>query len=112
MRELSKQEKQVAREVLKRGILNRHVEWQNEVKELLESPVKDGENAFDKSMEITKMARDFFKEAMALEDYYRNSLLIIGLANLYSHHYLTIEDFDGFDEELVKIILSFVRLDL
>lgn len=40
-------------------------------------------------MTVTDKSRKFYKEAMRMEDYYRNSMLTIGLANLLHDGYLT-----------------------
>lgn len=66
----------------------RHAQWHGELKALLDSPLGDG-NEFDRSMIITDKARNFYKEAMRMEDYYRNSMIEIGLAILYHDGYLS-----------------------
>lgn len=101
MRELTKSEKKQAKELLKKGILRRHAEWQNEMRELLDRPF-DAEigNEFDRSMMITDKARKFHKEAMQMEDYYRTSMLAIGLLNLFHDGYLTGEDINALPDEL------------
>ena len=93
MRELTKEEKKQAKELLKKGILRRHAEWHGEIRDLLDRP-HDSEifNEFDRSMMITDKARKFYKEAMQLEDYYRNSLLPSGLVILFRDGYLTADD--------------------
>lgn len=84
--EFSKAERKIAKEKIKIGILRRHQEWQNEIAALINSPYPDDSNAFDRSMEITKRARDFYKEAMRMEEFfinlaYRSPTAIPGTAN-------------------------------
>lgn len=108
MRELTKAEKKQAKELLKKGILRRHAEWQNEMRELLDRPF-DAEigNEFDRSMMITDKARKFYKEAMHMEDYYRTSMLTIGLLNLFHDGYLTGADITALPGELREWIENY-----
>lgn len=54
MRELTKSEKKQIKELLKIGILRRHAEWQNELRELLNRPFDDEiGNEFDRLLAIT-----------------------------------------------------------
>ena len=46
--------------------------------ELINKEYGDDENAFDRCMEVTKRSRDYFKEAMRREDYYRNTMMLSG----------------------------------
>ena len=78
----NKEEKRVIRQVLKTCILRRHKQWQDEMRQLLDSPMEPDSNEFDRSMEITRRSRDFFKEAMQMEDFYRYSRAVIGLSCL------------------------------
>lgn len=105
MRELTKSEKKQAKELLKKGILKRHAEWHSEMRILLDRPFdsKIG-NEFDRSMMITDKARKFYKEAMRMEEYYRNSMMVIGLLNLYEDGYLTSEDIATLPDELKEWI--------
>ena len=108
MRELTKSEKKQAKELLKKGILRRHAEWQNEMRELLDRPFDEKiGNEFDRSMMITDKARKFYKEAMRMEDYYRTSMLVIGLLNLFHEGYLTREDIIGLPDELREWIENY-----
>lgn len=101
MRELTKAEKKQAKELLKKGILKRHAEWHSEMRELLDRPFDSAMgNEFDRSMMITDKASKFYKEAMQMEDYYRNSMLALGLLNLYNDGYLTAEDINPLPDEL------------
>lgn len=70
MRELSKQDYRAAKDVLRVGILRLHEQWQRRLGDLLARPYEDNDNAFDRSMEITTMARDWFKEANSMERWY------------------------------------------
>lgn len=99
MIELTKGERRAVKDLIRIGILRRHAQWQSQLKELLDSPIDDG-NEFDRSMEITKRARDFLKEAMRMEEYYRNSLLLGGIATLYHDGYLNDNDIASLPDEL------------
>ena len=70
----------------------------------------DGENAFDRCMEVTKRSRDYFKEAMRREDYYRNSMLLMGVDELLTNGYLTIEDFKDCRPEIQEKVRQWLRL--
>ena len=101
MRELTKTEKRQVKELLKKGIFKRHAEWQTEMRELLNRPFDaETDNEFDRSMMITDKARKFYKEAMRMEDYYRTSMLAIGLLNLHHDGYLTDEDITALPDDL------------
>lgn len=94
------------KELLRKGILKRHAQWQSELREMLDRPFDDEiGNEFDRSMAITDMARKFYKEAMQMEDYYRNSMLIIGLLNLLHDGYITGEDIAILPEDLRERLL-------
>lgn len=93
MIELTKAEKKLAKELIKKGILKRHAEWHREIRELLDRPFDDEiRNEFGKSMILTDKARKFFKEAMWMEDFYRRQRLVFGLRELFQEGYLTAED--------------------
>lgn len=93
MIELTKAEKKLAKELIKKGILKRHAEWHREILELLDRPFDDEiRNEFGKSMILTDKARKFFKEAMWMEDFYRRQRLVFGLRELFQEGYLTAED--------------------
>jgi len=109
MRDLTKAEKQVAKEIIRRGILHRHSQWQKGLKELIDKPFEEGCNEFDRSLEITDNARKFFKEAMKMEDYYRNSQLVVGLACLYQDHHITDKDIAELTSDIqqtIRVMLS------
>ena len=108
MRELTKAEKKQLKELLKKGILKRHAEWQNEMRELLNRSLDaETDNEFDRSMMITDKARKFYKEAMRMEDYYRTSMLAIGLLNLHHDGYLTDEDITALPDDLREWIENY-----
>ena len=89
MEDFSKAEKKQLKALLKKGILRCHAEWLRELRELLDQPYDEETNEFDRSMTVTDKSRKFYKEAMRMEDYYRNSMRTIGLANLLHDGYLT-----------------------
>ena len=102
--ELTKADKRLAKDIIRRGILRRHAQWQQELRELLDKPLDENNNEYDRSLQITNEARKFYKEAMEMEDYYRNSMLMIGLANLYYHHLITDDDLAELSEEIKQSI--------
>ncbi len=65
--------------MLKVGILRLHEQWQKKLGKLLARPY---ENAFDRRMEITKMSRDWFKEANEMERWYDRMLVTGYIARL------------------------------
>lgn len=73
---------------------------------LINSPYPDGRNAFDRSMEITKRARDFYKEAMRMEEFYRNSQVEFAIVILLRDNYLRKEDLSDFPPEIAEILLA------
>ncbi len=71
MADLTKVQYSIAKDILKIGILRRHEQWQAELSELLSRPYDDEiGNAYDRSMVITRMSRDWFKEAEKMESWY------------------------------------------
>lgn len=102
--ELSKEDKLSAKDIIRRGILHRHAQWQQELRELLDKPLDEDGTEFDRSMQITDNARKFYKEAMTMEDYFRNAMLLTGLANLYYHKHVTDDDLAELSEELQQAI--------
>ena len=90
--ELTKADKRQLKNIIRRGILRRCEEWLKETSELINSEYGDDENAFDRCMEVTKRSRDYFKEAMQREDYYRNTMMLSGTGVLLAEGYLTLED--------------------
>ena len=104
--ELTKQDRRVLKDIIRIGILRRCEEWLAETSALISKEYVDDENAFDRCMEVTKRSRDFFKEAMSREDYYRNTMIELGIENLLFEGYLTEADFAGCREELRAYILG------
>lgn len=104
--ELSKAERKIAMEVIKTGILRRHKEWQREIAAFINSPYPEGSNAFDRSMEITKRVRNFYKEAMRLEESYRNSQMVLAIVYLLRNGYLTKGDLFEFPQKLSELLLA------
>lgn len=112
MREFNKTQRKLIKPIIKKGILRRHAEWQNELRELLDSPFDhiSMSNEFDRSMLITDKARKFYKEAMRLEDYYRSSWLDAGVTNLLIDGYLTFEDLSELPDELQEYFNARMKL--
>lgn len=106
MEELTKSEKRASKELIRRGILHRHAQWQDELRMLMDKPLDEGENAFDRSMKITLMAHKFYKEAMDMEDFYRNSRLLIALHYLYREGHISEEDIASLPENIAQKVLS------
>ena len=104
MIELTKSEKRAAKDLIRKGILHRHAQWHQELRELLNKPYGDEGNEYDRSLEITDKARKFYKEAMIMEDYYRNGNLMMGLACLYRDEHITAEDIDSLPENIAQAI--------
>ncbi|MBO4719679.1 MAG: hypothetical protein J5658_07385 [Prevotella sp.] len=108
--ELTKTDKRQLKDIIRRGILRRCEEWLKETSELI-SKEYDDENAFDRCMEVTKRSRDYFKEAMRREDYYRNTMMISGAGVLLAEGYLTLEDIKECREEVQAAIRFWARMD-
>ncbi len=71
MADLTKAQYRIAKDILKTGILRRHEQWQEELSNLLTRPFDDEiGNAYDRSMAITRMSHDWFKEANMMESWY------------------------------------------
>ncbi len=107
--EISKEDKRVAENLIRRGILHRHAQWQEELRKLLDTPLDEKCNEYDRSMQITDKACKFYtckfyKEAMEMEDYHRPSMVLTGLANLYYRKHITDEDLSGLSDEVKQAI--------
>lgn len=77
MADISKGQYSIAKEILKTGILRRHEQWQVELSELLNCPYDDEiGNAYDQSMAITRMSRDWYKEADKMESWYGKQSIV------------------------------------
>ena len=90
--ELTKADKRQLRDIIKRGVLRRCEEWLGEMRELLNKDFGE-DNAFDRCMQVTRSARDFYKEAMTRESYYRNTTMELGIDEMLHSGYLTLDDF-------------------
>ena len=106
--ELTKADKRQLHDLVRRGVLRRCEEWLKETAELINKEYGEDENAFDRCMEVTKRSRDYFKEAMRREDYYRNSMLLMGVDELLTNGYLTIEDFKDCRSEIQDKVRNYV----
>lgn len=100
MKDFTPSERRQIKDIIRIGILRRHAEWQSEMRELLNRPLEDRENEFDRSLTITNKSRNFFKEAMRMEDFYRNNWIDIGVTILLRGGYLTTDDLSPLSEEL------------
>lgn len=107
--EFSKEERKIAKDILTKGILSYHRNWQNGIAALIQKPYAENENAFDRSIEITRMARDFYKEAMKLENLYDRMFLASGIAMFLNEGNLTAEDLKGLPGETQKHLLYKAR---
>lgn len=103
--ELTKQQKKELKELIKTGVNRGCQRWLDETVELIQKPY-DGDNPWDRSMQITKRSRDYFKEAMRREDsLYRNDWLLFSVAALFNEGNLTIEDIQPFGEGVTAAVL-------
>ena len=109
--ELTKTDKRQLKEIIRRGILRLCEEWLKETSELISKEYGDDENAFDRCMEVTKRSRDYFKEAMQREDYYRNTMMLSGAGVLLAEGYLTLEDIKDCREEVQTSIKFWARME-
>lgn len=109
--ELTKSVRKQMQDIIQCGILRRCDQWIQEMKDLLESSIPESENAFDRCMEVTKRSHNFFKEAMQRENYYRNTRLLDGAAELLHSGFLTMEDLAPLPEEVQSAIRFMARID-
>ena len=109
--ELTKADKRQLKDIIQRGILRRCEEWLKETSELINKEYGDDENAFDRCMEVTKRSRDYYKEAMEREDYYRNTMMLSGTGVLLAEGYLTLEDIKDCREEVQTSIKFWARME-
>lgn len=101
----SKEERKIAKEILKKGILSYHQNWQNGIAALIQSPYADNENPFDRSMEITQRSKDFYKEAMRLENLYDKTMLASGIAMFLADGNLKEDDLKDLPIETQRYLL-------
>ncbi len=107
MAELSKSEYKAAKDVLRIGIFRLHENWQKELADLLARPFdEEKENAFDRSLEITKIARDWYKELNRMEEWYRKTWIIHSIAMLFRDGTLSESDLTPLSEEIQGVIVS------
>lgn len=109
--ELTKADKRQLKEIIRRGILRRCEEWLKETNDLINKEYSEDENAFDRCMEVTKCSRDYFKEAMRREDYYRNTMMLSGAGVLLAEGYLAVEDLKDCHEEVQTAIRHWANID-
>ena len=108
--ELTKSDKRQLKDIIRRGILRRCEEWLKETSELINKEYGDDENAFDRCMEVTKRSRDYYKEAMEREDYYRNTMIELGVYVLLKEGYLTFDDLSELRPEVQSDIKQRIGL--
>ena len=109
--ELTKADKRQLKDIVRRGILRRCEEWLKETSEMINKEYGDDENAFDRRMEVTKRSRDYYKEAMEREDYYRNTMMLSGTGVLLAEGYFTLEDIKVCREEVQTSIRFWARME-
>lgn len=109
--ELTKSDKRQLQDIIQRGILRRCEEWLKETIKLINKEYDEDENAFDRCMEVTKRSRDYFKETMRREDYYRNTMMLSGTAALLAEGYLTLDDIEECRDEVQAAIRLWARID-
>ena len=109
--ELTKADKRQLQEVIRKGILRRCEEWLKEAAALINRQYDGEENAFDRCMEVTKRSRDYYKEAVRREDYYRNTMLLSGAGELLAKGYITMDDIGVCRPEVQAAIRLWARLD-
>jgi len=108
--ELTKADKRQLKDIIRRGILRRCEEWLKDTSELINKEYGDDENAFDRCMEVTKRSRDYYKEAMEREDYYRNTMIELGVYVLLKEGYLTFDDLSELRPEVQSDIKQRIGL--
>lgn len=109
--ELTKADKRQLQEVIRKGILRRCEEWLKETAALINRQYEGEENAFDRCMEVTKRSRDYYKEAVRREDYYRNTMLLSGAGELLANGYITMDDINACRSDVQAAIRLWARLD-
>jgi len=108
--ELTKADKRQLKDIIRRGILRRCEEWLKETSELINKEYGDDENAFDRCMEVTKRSRDYYKEAIERENYYRNTMIELGVYVLLKEGYLTFDDLSELRPEVQSDIKQRIGL--
>lgn len=109
--ELTKSDKRQLQEVIRKGILRRCEEWLKETAALINRLYEGEENVFDRCMEVTKRSREYYKEAVRREDYYRNTMLLSGAGELLTNGYITMDDIGDCCPDVQAAIRLWARLD-
>jgi len=109
--ELTKADKRQLKEIIRHRILRRCEEWLKETSDLINKEYDEDENAFDRCMEVTKRSRDYFKEAMKREGYYRNTMMLSGAGVLLAEGYLAVEGLKDCREEVQAAIRHWANTD-
>lgn len=104
--EPTKQERRILIEIIRKGNLVRYREWLKEMDALIHKPYSGNENAFDRCMEVTKQSRNFYKEAMQREDFYRNTQLLSGAGYLLFEKYIDENDLAPLRDEIKHVIIQ------
>lgn len=95
MADLTKEQYRIAKDILKIGILRRHERWQEELSKLLRCPYDDEiGNAYDRSMVITRMSRDWFKEADKMESWYSKQSIAWAIRWLARAGFIKLEELE------------------
>lgn len=76
------------------------------MKAFLDKDLDENENVFDRCMEVTKRSRNYYKEAMRREEYYRNTMMEMGIENLLNDGYLTEVDLTDLRDEVRETIIK------
>ena len=104
--ELNKTDKAQLKEIIKKGILKRCKEWLEQTDKFINKELDNQENEFNRCMEITKRSRDFYKEAMILENYYRTQMMLLGVVELLTDGYISMDDIADCREEIQSSIIK------
>lgn len=110
MAELTKEQFRIAKDILKIGILHRHEQWQRELSVLLIRPFDDEiGNAYDRSMAITKISHEWFKETNRMEYWYNKHEIIEAIRWLVKENFISQQELEpllhSVDSNLQKYLL-------
>ncbi len=99
----------MAKDILKAGILRRHEQWQRELAMLLTKPFDEEiGNAYDRSMAITKMSHEWFKEANRMEYWYNKQSIIEAIRWLAKENFINQQELEpllqSVDDNLQKYL--------
>lgn len=103
--EPTKKERRSLIEIIKNGNLVRYREWLDELDTLIHKPYSEEEYKFDRCMEITKKSRDFFKETMTRESFYRNTQPMCRASILLHEKDIEEKDLDPLSDEIKNAII-------